>query len=251
MTTPELKRVFTPIVFIFRVMGLWPTETNRIVYRIYGIMQLGIFSLLLTATMVIQLLAFTELDQITKTMYMTLAQLSLFLKVVNFYVRLNAMQEIVDETETFQLNSFAEVKLFNKRMRFIYRLVIALIVSCNIAHFSAEFKAIMTPEMLLPFPCWYPNSWFDGGFKYFLAYSHQSMGAFFTSNLNGAMEAFSGACLYMISVQMEILGSRLKCIGIDSDEIEASIGNDRIKRRRKQFEHIEQCIQIHQKILKL
>lgn len=251
MSKPELNRVFNPIVFIFRVMGLWPAENGRIAYKVYGIVQLTIFSLLLTTTMMIQLLAFTDLDQMTKIMYMTLAQLSLFMKVINFYVRLNSMQRILQTTKEFQLHSFAEEKLFNERMRFIFKIVMTLIISCNVAHFSAEFKAIMTPEMLLPFPCWYPESWFDGGFKYFLAYSHQSLGAFFTSNLNGAMEAYSAAYLYMISAQMEILGMRLRRIGIDDNQYVASVRNDQAERKREQMENIRHCVRIHQQILKL
>lgn len=250
MTTPELNRVFKPIIFIFRVMGLWPAESGRIAYKVYGIVQLTIFSLLLTATMMIQLLAFTDLDQMTKIMYMTLAQLALLIKVINFYVQLNTMQRILETTKGFQLHSYAEEKLFNERMRFIYKIAMTLILSCNVAHFSAEFKAIMTPEMLLPFPCWYPESWFNGGFKYFLAYSHQSLGAFFTSNLNGAMDAYSATYLYMIGAQMEILGMRLRCIGNDDNQYVAK-RIDRVQRKREQMEHIRHCVQIHQQILKL
>lgn len=250
MATPELKHIFSPIILIFRAVGLWPAENERIAYKVYGIVQFTIFSLLLTATQVIQLLAFTEIDQITKTMYMSLAQLSLVIKVVNFYVRLNSMQRLLETTKKFQLKSFTEEKLFNERMRFIYKIVMALIISCNVAHFSAELKAIMTPEMLLPFPCWYPESWFDGGIKYFLVYIHQSLGAFLTSNLNGAMEAYAAIYLYMIGIQMEILGIRLRCIGIDDgNQPLKSHRTDRTTRRREQIEHIRQCIQTHQQIM--
>lgn len=245
MATPELKRVFTPIVLIFRIMGLWPTENAGIAYKVFGIVQLTVFSLLLTTTMMIELIAFTEMDQITQTMYMTMAQLSLFMKIVNFYVRMDSMQWILGTTEKFQLNSDAEVKLFNERMRFIYKIVMTLIISCNVAHFSAELKAAMTPEMLLPFPCWYPESWLVGGITYYLAYAHQSLGAFFTSNLNGAMEAYSAAYLYMIGAQIEILGMRLRRIGTLT-----SNRNDSTQRKCEQMEHIRQCIQIHQQILK-
>lgn len=246
MESPELKRVFKPIVFILRLMGLWPAPDGSIAYKVFGIVHILIFSLLLTITMLIQLVAFTEMDQITKTSYMTLAQLSLFMKIVNFAFRLNAMQRALETTEKFRLNSFAEVKLFNERMRLIYKIVMTLIISCNVAHFSAEFKAIMTPEMLLPFPCWYPESWFDGGIRYYIAYSHQSLGAFFTSNLNGAMEAHSAAYLYMIGAQMEILGMRLRCIGIDDKQPVESSQTGRPEHK----EQIRKCIQIHQQILK-
>lgn len=253
MATPELDRVFNPIVLIFRIMGLWPTGSNAIVYKMYGIVHLTIFSLLLTTTMMIQLLAFTDFEQITKTMYMSLSQLALCLKVVNFYVRMQLMQKLLETTKRFQLNSMAEEILFNERMRFIAKIVMMLIVSVNVAHFSAEFKAIMTPELLLPFPCWYPASWFDDGIKYYLAYSHQSLGAFFTSNLNGAMEAYSAAFLFMIGAQMEILAIRLRSIGIDDKPpVPSSVSHRRDKLQNRKWDHmqhIKKCIQVHQQIL--
>lgn len=64
------------------------------------------------------------------------------------------------------------------------------------------------------------------------------------------MEAHSAAYLYMIGAQMEILGMRLRCIGIDDKQPMESSQMDRKIHKSEHTEQIRKCIQIHQQILK-
>lgn len=249
MATPEFDQTIKPILLTLRWCGLWPSDGHSRAYRMYGISMLVVFSFLLTLTMLIQLFGFNDFDSLTDSMYMALTEFALFIKIVNFYLRNDSMHKHVQTAKNFQLETYAEVKLFNTRMRLIHRIIVMLFISVNIAHFSSEMKTFFTPGLLLLFPASYPAGWLDGGAKYLLAYGHQSIGAFITSNL----EAYTCLMLYMVAVQMEILGMRLRSFGHDIVD-SSNRGQSDAKRRnngRKRFNQLRKFIQLHQRILML
>lgn len=149
------------------------------------------------------------------------------------------MQELFETAKKFQLETAAEVALFDKRMRFNYRIVLLLFISVNTAHASAELKAIFSPEMLFPFPAWYPHSWIDGNVSRWLSYAHNSLSHLMGSNIVSAIDGYPTSLLIVVSVQMEILGARLAALGHDRNHS----GCD--------YERIKECIGIHQQILEL
>lgn len=240
-STEKFDQVFRPVILVFRLVGLWPRGKQTITYIVYGAMVFLIFSLFLTIIEFIQLFKFTESGKLTATMFMALTDLAVLLKYVNFYWRWQAMQEMHKSARNFRLETEAEVKLFNKRMQFNYWIVMSLFISVNTAHTGTELKTIFSPNLLLPFPAWYPESWFDDGIKYWLMYAHNSIGHVIGSNLVSAIDGYPTSLLFIVSVQMEILGLRLKAIG--NDEL--------LSRNRQNRERIIKCIQIHQQILEL
>lgn len=253
MATPEFDQTIKPILLTLRWCGLWPSDGPSRAYRVYGISMLVIFSFLLTLTMLIQLFGFTDFDSLTDSMYMALTEFALFIKTANFFLRNDSMQQHVRTAKNFQLETHDEVKLFNTRMRFIRRIIVMLFVSVNIAHFSTEMKTVFTPGLLLLFPASYPTGWLDGGAKYLFVYGHQSIGAFITSNLSAALEAYTCVMLYMVAVQMEILGMRLRSFGHHTGD-NANRGQSDAKRMNKNHEQLGQLrefIQLHQRILML
>lgn len=242
--------LFRPIVLVFRLSGLWPNGSRSIIYFAYGAIFFIIFSLGLTTVEIIQLTKSVENGKLTETMFMTLTDLAVLLKFVNFHWRWRSMQELYEISRDFQLETVAEAKLFNERMRFNYRIVLLLFFSVNTAHAGAELKTIFTPSLLLPFPAWYPSSWLDGGIQYWLTYAHNSISHFIGSNLVSALDGFQTSLLYIASVQMEILGFRLKSLGHHEVQPRSGYRKNKMEKPRH-LECIIKCIRTHQQILEL
>lgn len=253
MAVPEFDYTFRPTILSLRWCGLWLAKNHSIAYKVYGFLLIIAFSVLLTLPMLIQMIAFTDVSNLTDSMYMALTELALFIKIVNFYVYNDSMQQQMRTAQNFLLETYAEIKLFKAKMRFIYRITIVLFVSVNVAQFSTEIKTLATPGTLFLFPASYPASWLQGGAKYWLAYGHQTIGAIITSNLSAALEAFTCAMLIMVSTQMEILGMRLQSLGhvIDFDSTGTKTGLKSRNTSREQLDQITKYIQLHQQITKL
>lgn len=254
MVSPDVfNQVFRPIIFVFRLAGLWPSGNRTLIYIVYGTAFFFIFSFALTVSELVQLIKFTESANLTQNMFMTLTDLAVLLKFVNFYWRWHSMQELYETARDFERETVAEVKLFNKRMRFNYWIVLLLFISVNTAHAGAELKTIWSPDLLLPFPAWYPPSWLDGGVMYWLTYAHNSLSHLIGSNLVSAIDGFPTSLLFMVSVQMEILGSRLKSLGDDGPLTHTGhLKNGESRMRNLQCrKRIIKCIQTHQQILEL
>lgn len=254
MATAEFNQVFRPIILVLRLVGLWPSESRSILYFVYGAVIFIIFSVGLTAVEFIQLIKYTESEKLTETMFMTLTDLAVLMKIINFFWRWHFMQELYKIARDFKLETAAEIKFFNERMRCNYWIVLLLFVSVNTAHMGAELKVIFTSELMLPFPAWYPSSWFDGGVKYWLTYAHNSLSHLIGSNIVCALDGFPTSLLLIVSVQMEIIGWRLKSLGHNGPQsatgVEKNTRNPAVGKCQS-LERIKLCIQTHQQILEL
>lgn len=251
MNSFEFDRVFRPIIFVFRLVGLWPNGNRSIIYAVYGAVICTVFPFALTLVEFIQMINFTEHEQITDAMFMALTELAVLIKYVNFYCHWRSMHELYETAKKFQLETKAEEKLLNERMRFNFWIVLLLFTSMNMAHMGAEIKTILSPELLLPFPAWYPHSWIDGDVKYWFTYAHNAFSHFLGSNLVSAVDGFPTSLLFIVSVQMEIFGCRMKMLGHDGTQADTEHETKRDKQGRnlRQLERIKKCIQTHIQIL--
>lgn len=248
MATAELGRVFAPILLTLKTAGLWPSgDTYSIAYRIYEVLVLLVFSACLSLTMMIQLLGFTEMENLAEGMYMALTEFVCLLKMMNFAIRWKLMRKAFRLICAFELESDDERTHFNGKMRGIYFVTILLQGMANLANLSLTLQIILAPGYSLTYPAWYPGRWSDGGVKYWLVFGHQMIGDIFTSNWNPAIEMFSNAMLLVVSVQMDILGKRLSVIGYDVDDTEL----DPFQKRSRHLQTLKNCVQLHRQIVAL
>lgn len=215
----NLSKVSDPIIFVFRVVGMWPKDDSNPVYWIYGILGTSIFAFLFTISMVIQLVGFTAMDDLTDTMYMTLTELALCFKILNFLLRLRSMQKLFKTIKSFELRSMVEEAHFNKRLKFIYTLLMMDFVLTNFAHLTTQIKVLASPERIIGFPAWFPFDWINDTRNYIIIFVYQLISMTVTSNIQVVIGGYPNLLFCMISTQMEILSMRLSSIGHEKTDL--------------------------------
>lgn len=251
MAKLNLNVISWPIIFIIRVNGLWPSEGYSAAYNIYGYVLFAVFSVFLTLTMCVQMFAFkiSGEESLTDSMYMALTEIALVLKIVNFRVRVRAIQRMMHQLKSFHLESEAEKHEFNKRLRLLFYIYPLFIMGANFACLSSHFRVFASSKYILPFPAFYGFDHGTGGIPYWLIYVHQTIGMTLTSNLNVNIDMMSNLLMFMCSVQMDILGMRLRSLGYDNaDDGRASnqLLGDRGQLRT--LVRLKESIQLHQQI---
>lgn len=238
-----LKKVSEPIIKVFRFVGLWPQNESETGYWIYGLLNMSIFSFLFTTAMMIQLVAFTNLPDLTETMYMALTEFALSFKILNFLIRLRSMQDLLETIKNFHLNSNAEKEHYNKRLKLLYTVLVIDFCMTNIAHLFTAIKVLIDPRRLLPFPAWFPFNWIDNRHNYIIAFIYESIAMGITSNIQVVIGMYSNLMLCMIGTQFEILSMRLRSIGHETAEIQ-TIGN-----KMETTKALINCVKVHHEIL--
>lgn len=257
-----LKKVIDPLIVIFRLAGLWPTENPSIFYRIYGLFVLLTASILFTLTMIIQLVGFTETEDLTENSYMTLTELALCVKMINFFLRYRSMQSHVKFISDFELQNDAERKLFAKRLKLILILIVMDFVLVNTAHSSVIITVLAAPERMIGFPAWHPIDWQHNTKNYAMIFFYQLYAMTMTSNVQVVIQQFPSLMFCMVSTQMEILSMRLRSIG-HKNVNEIGNANDNVtswtKRNVESLSEEElteiskslvDCIDLHHRIIK-
>lgn len=248
----NLSKVSNPVIGVFRAVGMWPGEKFNFFYWIYGILNMSTFSFLFTLTMMIQLIAFTELDQLTETMYMALTEFALCFKILNFLFRLRSMQSLLQMVRSFELKSVAEEQHFNKRLKFLYTLLMLDFWMTNVAHLFTQIKVLLDSRRLLAFPAWHPFDWIDNTRNYWFIFVYQLIGMSITSNVQVVIGMYSNLMFYMISTQIEILSMRLRSIGYKKSKQISSDQDNKLNSIREENEitvTLKDCVKAHHSII--
>lgn len=252
------NKVASPMILVFRSFGMWPSEKPSIFYRIYGISLLSIFSFLFTLTMLIQLFFFTKMEELTENSYMTLTEFALCVKILNFYLRSRSMQSHLITLNKFELHNDAERQHMNKRLKFMFFLLMTDFALTNSSHVSALSKIlIFTSKREFGFPAWQPLDWENNTRDYWLSFTFQLIAMTITSNTNVVIQQFPSLMFCAVSAQMEILSMRMRSIGHKKIQKNSRLGakgdtvvNDVSQKESKQIlQSLVESINLHHKIL--
>lgn len=241
-------------LFYFRAFGLWPHKDSGRPYYYYGLIFHFVFSFAYSAFMVINLFLLDDMNQLPDALYMSLTELALFIKTVNFFVRVQSMQRMLHEILSFPLRDDGERRLIRERMIFFLKVSIYYYSCANFAIYSSFYSAVVSDEVKLPFYGWYPLDWRNSRIDYWTCYVYQVIGMWITCNLNITIELFPMFLMFMASVKMEILGRRMQTIGWPENgvaargnaavKIECAAGSNAVDLGAA-FSHIVDSIEIH------
>lgn len=226
------------LVFHFKVLGLWSPEKFSIIYLIYSTLLYVIFSLIYVFCMCVNFLFVTNVEETTHSLYMTLTCVALLFKSINFLWFNRDMQDNLKIVNTFELKNDNEIAFVKQRLRFFRNVWLAYYLMINTTGLAGYVSALFTLPRQLPFRAWYPFDWRHDEKLYWAVYTYQVVGMVAQANLNIVIELFPGYLLYMASLKMQILSSRLE--GMDHD----------INDPRKSIVNLVDCIKVHQHIVK-
>lgn len=233
---------------VFYILGIWPKQEASIYYWIYGIVMVLIFFILLTMAMIIQLIGFTEMSNLTESMFMTLTEFSLMTKILNLYIHLRSIQQLLRSVEEFRLETVAEREYFNKRLKLIFFLLMIDFSITNLAHVLAIMKVLLDSSRNLTFPLWCPFDWKNNSQNYWLVSTYQLFAMGITSNTHVAIQWYTTFIFCMISTKTEILSMRLQNIGYSFDNETKSVDTE--DKRIEIKKSLRDCIELHHRILR-
>lgn len=206
------------ITFAFFVFGMWPEKNSTCFYLIFAWIFLTIFSFYFTFTMCSNLFMLSTMSEVTESLYMTLTELVLTIKILNFYTHYRDLQAILETVQSFELETEEEMNLVRKKFENIRRASIFYYVVALSAGSSADVSAFFSNQTELPFPAWMPLvNWKENAMHYWFVFSYQAMCMFITTTLNIGVEVFAYYLIFGVAIMMEVLGMRMAKIGSEGE----------------------------------
>lgn len=200
--------------------------------------------------MLINLIFITDVNETTHSLYVTLTELAFFLKVMNFFWFNRGMKECMSTVNGFELKDDKEAKTIQKRMHFFNWLTYSYYIIPNLCAITASMKPLFVEKREIPFRGWYPLDWVNDDRNYVLVYAYQVIGILIEVNLNVTLDVYPNFLMHMISIQMEILGKRLKNLGSSSKGYIVSSIDPTDTFQQSGTTDLTDCIKTHQKIIR-
>lgn len=241
-------------------MGLWPSVLSDkpkpsciswMAYTLYTIVFHTIFTFAYVAFKCINFISITDLTIITRALFITLTELSLTVKIVNFYIRFSTMKRCLQTVREIQLIDDEEEAIFVTRLGFLNKIILAFLITANMTGLFSYLSPVLVSEPMLPYPGWYPLDWMNSHRDYWIVYAYQVLGMFFQIQTLVILEIYFIYLMVIVSTQMELLARRLNRIGYGVGEQKGGshfeynfIQNELAERTLKD------CIIVHCDILK-
>lgn len=249
---PVLSKTSRIILFFLRIFGLWPGENPSIYYICYGYLIVLVFSLIFTASMVIQLFRLEDITKnTTEALYMTLIEVALVIKILNCIIRAQEILQMFRSAENFVLENNEEMHLLKIYVNNYFKFSMFYFLAAIYASSSADISAALSDTNDLPFSAWYPYfDWINNSRHFWMLWLYQAIGMFITAVVNVALEQFAALLMIMNSFQMEVLGMRLSKLGYSSNS--DSIDKSRFSRAEMNgvSSKLIQYLKIHQDVLR-
>lgn len=203
---------------LLKLFGLWPNTTttltvHRLLYIVYTCVFQIIFTFLYTGFKCINFIYLTDLDEITRAMFICLTELALIVKIINFYTRIRRMQSCLKTVGHFQLITDDEMASMQDKLSLFMHIVIWYMAVANIAGIFSYISPFFSNEPILPYPGWYPLDWQHNATAYWLVYVYQVVGMFIQTHCLITIEMFPIFLMLMAGTYLDILGKRLRKIG--------------------------------------
>lgn len=257
-TGSELVRQIRPLTHILYLMGLWPAPqatpppTPTHLYTLYTICFQATFTFAYVLFKCINFLHITDLTIITRAMFITLTELSLAVKIINFYFRQRTLSDCLRCVEQIQLNDESERSIFVGRLAFLRRIFWAFLVTANTTGVFSYLSPVLVTdgEPMLPYPGWYPLDWMHSRRAYWMVYGYQVVGMFCQIQALVIIEVYFIYLMVVVSAQVEVLARRLERIGYEREEEQQDDGNAGDKNDEKAKRSLKECVRVHRKVLR-
>lgn len=236
------------IVWVYYIFGQWPNEDSSLGYYVYSFVLHFGFVFIYLICMLINLIFITDVNETTHSLYVTLTELAFFLKVLNFFWFNRGMKECMCTVIDFDLKSDNETETITKHLHSFNWLTYLYYIIPNLCAITASMKPLFVAKREIPFRGWYPLDWQNNDRDYILVYAYQVIGILIEVNLNVTLDVYPNFLMHMISVQMEILGNRLRHLGSRVDGAFDGSIDPTVKFQKCGYLDLIDCIKTHQKI---
>lgn len=244
---PKIKSnpVLTFLCMILKLLGLWkPYKSDKFyqnLYEIFGGIFLFIFVILYTTLMVANLFLLDDMQDLTNRLFMSLTEVALTIKVINFYMNNRKCQRMRMLLLTFPIESPTEEKTLKTPNNALKNLIIMYYLLSNGSVQLTNSIAALSSGFHLPYSGYYPGfDWQHSARDYWIIYVYQCVGMIITCNLNVTIDSYYCTIMQMISMETRIFGDRLRSMQYKENvttEMKSTLIN-----HFQTHNHIKECI---------
>lgn len=213
----NLGYLITFLKWILKIGGLWKPKVNGIwsrLYIVYSVCFIFTFSVMYTAFMCANLYFLRDISQSTEMLFMSMMELALVLKIINFHLNNSKLQLMLHRMREFQMENESEQSIMRSRLTFLTRQTIIYYIFANMSLNTSATNAAISDSDTLIYSAYYPGiDWRHNTVDYWYTFAYQYFGMIFTTYINLAIDSYFCIMMYLLSGQIIILGNRLSNVG--------------------------------------
>lgn len=230
-TSVYTKQSQTFLCGLLFILGLWKPFEKPIwlqyIYSTYSVVLLTTFSIIYSATMVINIFLLTDFSDLSNRLFMSLTQAALAIKVINFFFNNRDWQRILSELNDFRTKCANDEQIMWARVRIFLIAMYTFFFNLQLCLHASGLIPLFGGAQDLIYSGWYPGfDWANNRRDYWTIYTYQYIGIFITANLNVAIDMYYCFVIHILSAQFNIIGHRINSIHFD--ETKDSLGNVRL-----------------------
>lgn len=214
VNTDQVLKYIRTVLFI---VGLWrPYEspkTFRIIYDIIGIIFLYVFSIHFAMTLLVNLFSNLQSPELTTRIYITVLQTALAFKAVSLFINNASCQQIGKFLNKFTTHSIEEEQLVQEKMKPFLKYMFLCWFFPLFAITLWHLNVLLMGSTKVVFDSWNPGlDWKHNRYDFWTVYAYQYISLIISASINVMSDVYYSFAMYMNSIQLEILGNRLKNI---------------------------------------
>lgn len=208
------NKVTNPLIAILRGFGLWKLQSSAgLSYRIYGIFII-LFCCLMTFFLIMNLILMSDYSKLSAALWPTLSGLCGCIKFIHVYAYNSELERLLERIKSVHLKTDKERLLVERHLTFLHRFGIFFFISVLGSVNMHNLRAAMYDKPELPHEAWCPFwDWQNSRRDYWLAWTYQCVSVNTSIIIIAAIDTFLCFMLYMIGVEVVIVGDRLAVIG--------------------------------------
>lgn len=198
----------------FRICGLWPSKSKyKWIYCIYATIFHSIFTFAYIYFKFVNLFVETDLRLLTVGFFIFLAEVSLFVRIVNLLINFDDVTMCLNMVKEIQIVDHNEYEIVQQNLS-LFSKVMTFYISCGASACACSWgAALFSSEPMLPYPAWYPIDWKVNNRSYWIAFSYQVVGVSFQAFGIILLQLFSIYLMAVIGAHFDVLKYRLENLG--------------------------------------
>lgn len=204
------------VITVLKLLGLWHYDgAMRIPYILFSGLLHSICTIPYTIMMCLDVLQATDLKKFTNTMYMTLTELCLVVKLVNVWCYSRLLVDFFaafEHDKLYQLQDVEERLNWRRPQRNFARVVFIYITVSFSAMVSAFIGVLYREDYELPYPYAPPFDWRTPR-GYWYAYFYELLAMPITGLSNCAFDMIQSYMLLQLSLCFKLISARFACMG--------------------------------------
>lgn len=251
-------KVFSVPFKILKLFGLWQRKTSSKPYRIYGFTMHLVFFTMFTLFHVFYIFNFKDLRELSDCMSTFLTNFALLFKTINFMLKIEKILQLVEELKLIvkfcenRKQSNEHVKKLVKEGWMTFKIFCSFaIISCSFAGLVPFFDI---KEHKLPYKMHFPYLDYENNDSVFIILAIYELTPALTCSITTSLDTLPVFFMCFAAGMLEDLNVRLSLIG-SKYTVEEITDNPKLiddaKDRNKDLNNLLECIEMHQKIMKI